>query len=141
VEAKGLCWPHRKQQRQGRPLTPIVPRHSPGTWDGLAYLAPSCEKPIRARWFCKTHAKYDVSPEFLQAIWDRQQGSCAICNVAFSRAVEYHIDHDHECCPDHRACERCVRGFLCELCNLMVGQGRDNPKVFLAAAFYLQGIQ
>lgn len=31
------------------------------------------------------------------------------------------VDHDHSCCPEKRACRKCIRGLLCADCNMMLG--------------------
>lgn len=50
---------------------------------------------------------------------------CAICAGAGQ-----HLDHDHVSGKP--------RAALCQNCNLMLGQARDNPTVLRAAADYLE---
>jgi hypothetical protein len=41
---------------------------------------------------------------------------CALCHKAFEKTP--HLDHDHKICDrDDHACEKCFRGFLCDVCN------------------------
>lgn len=48
------------------------------------------------------------------------------------------VDHDHNCCPSMTSsCGRCVRGFLCVLCNAALGMVKDDPNVAMAMARYL----
>lgn len=48
------------------------------------------------------------------------------------------VDHDHACCPSTYSCGECVRGFLCDHCNLMIGNARENPATLELAAAYLR---
>lgn len=38
------------------------------------------------------------------------------------------IDHDHSCCGPKKACNKCVRGWLCRGCNLALGMLQDSPE-------------
>jgi 16S rRNA C967 or C1407 C5-methylase (RsmB/RsmF family) len=49
------------------------------------------------------------------------------------------IDHDHGCCSGTGSCGRCVRGLLCNRCNLMLGFANDQPEILRAALEYLAG--
>src|SRR6266496_914731 len=37
------------------------------------------------------------------------------------------IDHDHDCCPGSASCGKCIRGFLCGLCNSAIGMLNNDP--------------
>lgn len=50
---------------------------------------------------------------------------CGICG-----GEGQHLDHDHTSGKP--------RAALCQNCNLMLGQARDNPTVLRAAAAYLE---
>lgn len=39
-----------------------------------------------------------------------------------------HIDHDHKCCPGNTSCGKCVRGVLCDGCNIALGYLDDDPE-------------
>jgi len=41
---------------------------------------------------------------------------CAICGATTRLCT----DHDHKCCPGTYGCEKCIRGTLCNSCNLGV---------------------
>jgi len=49
---------------------------------------------------------------------DEHSGACAVCCVWPATVV----DHDHACCPGWKSCGKCVRGMLCEGCNIVLGR-------------------
>jgi hypothetical protein len=63
---------------------------------------------------------------------------CMICG-SFEKLV---IDHDHSCCNrQNRSCGECVRGVLCDRCNIGLSHFKDDPIRLLSAANYLRGIK
>jgi hypothetical protein len=109
------------------------------------------QKKSRAAWKLRDPAGYaryrkemdlkrkGLTVEQFDAIIATQGGRCAICSDLFTDSGKGvpHIDHDHECCPVNRACEKCLRGLLCHHCNMGLGRFRDNPVLLRGAAFYL----
>ena len=80
---------------------------------------------------------YGLKKSEIQAILDRQDG-CAICHVKeVTGDKNWHIDHDHTCCPGVKTCGKCVRGVLCGFCNRALGQFKDSPEILLNAIKYL----
>lgn len=74
-------------------------------------------------------------------MWRAQRGLCAVCLRALPDPPA--VDHDHELASTHphpvtRGCQRCVRGLLCDDCNLMLGRARDEPETLEAGARYLR---
>ena len=61
--------------------------------------------------------------------------SCQLCGATDRRLV---IDHDHTCCPQEKACGRCVRGMICQPCNVGLGMFKENPALLRKAAGYLE---
>jgi hypothetical protein len=59
---------------------------------------------------------YRLTIENYLEILDRQNGLCAICE----KNKKLYVDHDHSCCPDKVTCGRCVRGLVCQKCNMMM---------------------
>ena len=67
-----------------------------------------------------------------------KQGGCAICGVTSPGSTKsWHVDHDHSCCPIGASCGGCVRGILCNNCNLMLGHAKDSEETLRSAAEYL----
>lgn len=73
--------------------------------------------------------------EFLDMV-DAQGNRCAICgnrpdlSHPQKRYRRLHVDHDHK--------TNTVRRLLCQHCNLMLGEARDNPAILRAGAEYLE---
>jgi hypothetical protein len=81
-----------------------------------------------------------VTPELYDALLEKQGGKCAICGTDKPGHGNrfFSIDHDHNCCPDRKACKLCVRGLLCSPCNIAIGGLQDSEDVVLKAYEYLK---
>ena len=73
---------------------------------------------------------YSISAADKQALLVAQGGGCGICGTDYPGKIGWHTDHDHHTGE--------VRGILCLLCNLGVGQFNDDPALLRAAAEYLR---
>jgi len=68
-----------------------------------------------------------------------EQNGCKICGSKTpGGSGNWHIDHDHNCCPQRESCENCRRGVLCNACNLMLGFAKDNVSTLQKAIQYLE---
>lgn len=68
-----------------------------------------------------------------------QDYSCKICGKHTDengRALS--VDHDHTCCPDSRSCGKCIRGLLCQTCNVGIGMFADRLDIMYNAISYLK---
>lgn len=74
-------------------------------------------------------AKYGLTSESFERLWNQQDGKCAICLTPLARGPHAHIDHCHG--------SGRVRGILCSFCNHGLGRFRDQPTLLIAAAKYL----
>ena len=68
-------------------------------------------------------------------IFDRQKGMCAICK----NRKRLYVDHDHSCCAGSLTCGRCVRGLICQKCNMMMHYIDECPDLFESAFKYAKG--
>lgn len=77
--------------------------------------------------------RYQMTDADFNAIWEAQDGCCAICNIKLQpRGRSKHsaaIDHNHK--------TREVRGVLCRGCNHGIGSLGDSPSILISAAKYL----
>jgi hypothetical protein len=80
---------------------------------------------------------FGLSPEQYQAMFDAQEGKCAICRRpqaenldSKGRAKRLAVDHDHATTE--------VRALLCYYCNVAVGAMDDSVARLFAAISYLQ---
>jgi hypothetical protein len=80
--------------------------------------------------------RYGVTVEQFEALLQAQGGGCGICR---SEVTDWHIDHDHSCCPTVYTCGKCLRGIFCRACNIGLGNFRDDPELLERAIRYLQG--
>ncbi|WP_405528050.1 endonuclease domain-containing protein [Streptomyces canus] len=76
---------------------------------------PYC-KPCNAERVRLNH--YNLTRAFVDLLLEFQQGKCAVCRSAPTDRRAMRIDHDHACCPRPGSCGHCVRGLVCENCNI-----------------------
>lgn len=48
------------------------------------------------------------------------------------------IDHDHACCPGQKTCGKCIRGILCNDCNIAEGRLKSDKELVKALLRYLE---
>jgi hypothetical protein len=83
--------------------------------------------------------KFGISDAWFNETLAAQGERCAICRSPEPRGRGWAIDHDHGCCPDNAtSCGSCIRGILCNPCNLALGLMGDSADTLNAAAHYLQ---
>jgi hypothetical protein len=79
--------------------------------------------------------RHGITQEWFDQKIQEQDGKCAICHNTFTNTP--HIDHDHECCPQSKSCDKCRRGLLCEDCNLGLGRFKDDVSIMSSGIQYL----
>lgn len=81
-----------------------------------------------------------ISVEEYTAMLTLQNGRCANhgCRTDSPGGPgRWCIDHDHSCCPGKKSCGKCVRGLLCQGCNVGLGGFRDSAEAITGALAYL----
>lgn len=88
---------------------------------------------------------YNITPADFERMLADQEGRCLICLVTLTdertigaSPTKACVDHDHSCCAGSKSCGRCIRGLLCNLCNVGIGSMRDRPDLLIRAARYLE---
>lgn len=76
--------------------------------------------------------KYGITIEEYEALYEAQDGLCAICGETpeSDRWNRLAVDHCHETGQ--------VRGLLCGSCNRALGSFKDDPEIMQRAIAYLQ---
>lgn len=83
-------------------------------------------------------ANYGLAEHELQQRFLEQEKSCGLCFAPLSYP-NFHVDHDHACCPDKgRSCGKCIRGLLCPGCNLLLGHAGESIERLESAIRYLK---
>lgn len=91
----------------------------------------ACHKDYRQVWYTQRggievtrsyqrRRRYGISASAWRSLFDAQGGRCAICREEPTATL--HTDHGHECCGAKRGCSRCIRGLVCNACNITIGQ-------------------
>jgi Recombination endonuclease VII len=78
---------------------------------------------------------YRVSRTAYEDMLWAQAGLCAVCTRPMRPGNGTCVDHDHNCCPGSRSCGKCVRGLLCQRCNVRLGAIEDSAFVRDAGAY------
>lgn len=76
--------------------------------------------------------KYGINVDQWEAIFAKQGGRCGICRRSELNAdrKRFHVDHNHTTGK--------VRGILCNLCNVLLGNARDSRDTLARAIAYLE---
>lgn len=106
---------------------------SPGSHVKQSYCNPCRTLANRER---RLRVSYGITMRQYEAILEMQGGVCAICGTP-PGAIVLAVDHDHRCCPGKKSCGKCLRGLLCDGCNLTLGRVRDSKPVLHKAIEYL----
>jgi Recombination endonuclease VII len=137
TQVHGSCGRGAETPAERRPRPPALPLRCGSDDPGRKPVCPSCRKDprgteqLQAKERRRTLALYGLSQEQ----WDRlialQGNRCAVCKTTQpgGRGERWHIDHDHVTGQ--------VRGLLCHLCNVGIGNLRDDPQIMMAAARYV----
>ena len=132
VKKWSLCSAHNQQRRAGKKLTPVR-RYKKGGPPTETCPVPNCTRGIKARGLCTPHAsvtwRMSIHPEDYPGV---AFGKCAIC----PRVEPLVQDHDHSCCPTGYSCGDCLRGSICQKCNLLIGhiencEGEWDPERYI----------
>lgn len=73
--------------------------------------------PSRRNWY-----RHGLTLEDYTLMFNKYEGMCYACK----ENPITHIDHDHFCCKGGVSCGDCVRGLLCQGCNITLGFVKDD---------------
>lgn len=82
----------------------------------------------------KLKYRYNMTPQEYHDRLDSQDSKCLVCQRS-DRVLS--IDHDHDCCPGRRSCGECIRGFICNPCNVALGMFTNSIDTLYRAIDYL----
>jgi hypothetical protein len=90
---------------------------------------------------CNILRRMNMTARDFDRLLAEQGGGCAICGRTDPQASgrAFAVDHDHACCPGSGSCGKCVRGILCDDCNVAIGRFHDDVRVMARAIAYLNG--
>lgn len=92
----------------------------------------------KKKWESTTQMLYGITSVELAEMKERQGYRCLICGKHESDCHQsLSVDHDHKCCPGKKSCGKCIRGLLCQSCNSMLGQAKDDVVILKNAVIYL----
>ncbi|AIY32481.1 endonuclease VII [Mycobacterium phage MiaZeal] len=80
---------------------------------------------------------YSISADQYWAIYEAQNGCCAICQKSKGLSKKLSVDHDHSCCSGPTSCGNCVRSLLCTMCNRFLGHIGDSVEAAQRMVDYL----
>lgn len=107
---------------------------------GYSYKCRSCQRQYMSQWMTEERAfagyvrRHNITVEQCNEILADQDNICAVCDGD----TRLTIDHDHSCCPRKYSCGECVRGLLCQGCNVALGCVEDDVDILYKLIDYLE---
>lgn len=154
-----LCEAHYKQQHLNGALKPLrvskqIPEHkfcptckehkpldrygrNKTTHDGYQSKCRDCQRAEVLK------SRYGMTIEEYDTLLASQDGRCKICrrtpqDINPDNPKNLSVDHDHNHCATRgRCCGKCIRGLLCQRCNMTLGYADDDPSLLMEMAAYL----
>lgn len=115
---KGLCNAHYQQMWKGQPLTPLTTRAKERPTSECPVK--DCDRRVFSRGLCQRHMsvanRFKINPESMPRLYEK-----GCMNPGCASGERLSVDHDHSCCEGNYSCGSCVRGVLCQNCNLVLG--------------------
>ena len=108
--------------------------YCPHTWDNLQSWCTECCKVSTQKH--RVWKVYGITLEERDAMLAAQGGVCSICGQggfqwgAKRKEIGWNIDHDHS--------TGAIRSILCGLCNVGIGNLREDAKILRSAIEYLE---
>lgn len=93
---------------------------------------------IAANRKCRLKREFGITADDYKTMFDLQHGVCLICSRPESYVVKGSLSR---LAVDHNHTTGEVRGLLCHQCNLIIGNGREDPDVFKQAAMYIESFR
>ena len=84
---------------------------------------------------------YGWTAEKYEAEVQKRNGLCDVCKRPQQSGIRLAIDHDHKCCSERAACDKCRRGLLCTNCNTLLGSAHDSVEILEASILYLESFE
>lgn len=83
--------------------------------------------------------RFKLTLEQFSEMFKAQGECCASCGTTEHGGTNWHIDHDHTCCPSvsKETCGDCVKAILCHTCNVGAGMFNDDPVRLRQLADYI----
>lgn len=82
--------------------------------------------------------KFKITLEQYEQMLAEQNYKCAICEISQEEyGKNFSVDHNRKCCSGSISCGKCVRGLLCNICNLVIGNMNDEGDILMKAVEYL----
>lgn len=85
-------------------------------------------------------AHYNLTIEDYDRMLAEQNSTCPGCGTQ-PNGKNFSVDHDHSCCSGSKSCGTCIRGLLCNSCNLTIGNAQDSPETLRQLATYLDAFE